>query len=151
MHLRYDLNERHRGKDSTMDRVELTAGIFRAYDIRGVVGKTLDHGVATQVGRVLGTLALEKNAGPVVVARDGRLSGPALVEGMIKGITESGCDVLDIGAVPTGVLYFAAHEMAAGSGVMITGATTRRITTVSRSWSPGTLCSATRSALFTSA
>ncbi|HLF29728.1 MAG TPA: phosphomannomutase/phosphoglucomutase [Xanthomonadales bacterium] len=121
MHLRYDLKQRHREKGGTMEKAELTAGIFRAYDIRGVVGKTLDAGVATQVGRVLGTLALEKNAGPVVVARDGRLSGPALVEGMIKGIIESGCDVLDIGAVPTGVLYFAAHEFAAGSGVVITG------------------------------
>jgi len=121
MRLRYDIQERHRDKSSEMNAVELTSAIFRAYDIRGVVGKTLDAGVARQVGQVLGTLALEKNAGPIVVARDGRLSGPALVEGMIEGITSSGCSVLDIGAVPTGVLYFAAHEFAAGSGVVITG------------------------------
>ncbi len=121
MHLRYDIEQRHREKATDASPVALTSGIFRAYDIRGVVGETLDAGVASQVGRVLGTLALEKNAAPVVVARDGRLSGPALVEGMIDGITASGCDVLDIGAVPTGVLYFAAHELAAGSGVMITG------------------------------
>ncbi len=121
MRLRYDIRQRHGEKTSEMNPVELTAGIFRAYDIRGVIGETLDAGVAVQVGRVLGTLALEKNAGPMVVARDGRLSGPALVAGMIEGITSSGCDVLDIGAVPTGVLYFAAHELAAGSGIMITG------------------------------
>lgn len=121
MRLRYDIQQRHSEKPSGMNPVALTAEIFRAYDIRGVIGKTLDAGVAVQVGRVLGTLALEKNAGPVVVARDGRLSGPALVAGMIEGITSSGCDVLDIGAVPTGVLYFAAHELAAGSGIMITG------------------------------
>ena len=121
MRLRYDIQERHKAKASDMHQVDLTAEIFRAYDIRGIIGKTLDAGVAIQVGRVLGTLALEKNAGPMVVARDGRLSGPELVEGMIKGIAASGCDVLDIGAVPTGVLYFAAHELAKGSGVMITG------------------------------
>ncbi len=121
MRLRYDIKQRHRTKAMDTEPVELTAEIFRAYDIRGIVGKTLDAGVAAQVGQVLGTLALEKNAGPVVVARDGRLSGPGLVDGMIEGITASGCDVLDIGAVPTGVLYYAAHEMAAGSGVMITG------------------------------
>jgi phosphomannomutase/phosphoglucomutase len=101
--------------------VELRPEIFRAYDIRGVINRTLDSGVATQVGTAVGTLALEKDAGPVVVARDGRLSGPYLMHGMIEGILSTGCDVLDIGAVPTGVLYFAAHEIAAGSGVMITG------------------------------
>ena len=121
MRLRYDIQERHKPKAGEMQQVELTIEIFRAYDMRGIIGKTLDAGVATKVGRVLGTLALEKNAGPMVVARDGRLSGPELVAGMIEGITASGCDVLDIGAVPTGVLYFAAHELAKGSGVMITG------------------------------
>lgn len=121
MRLRYDISDRARMKTADAAPVDLTAGIFRAYDIRGIVGKTLDGGVAEQVGRVLGTLALEKQAGPVVVARDGRLSGPELVAGMVQGITSSGCDVLDIGAVPTGVLYFAAHELAAGTGVVITG------------------------------
>jgi phosphomannomutase/phosphoglucomutase len=86
-----------------------------------VIDKTLDSTVARSVGQAVGTVALEKDAGPVVVARDGRLSGPYLMEGMIEGILSTGCDVLDIGAVPTGVLYYAAHEMAAGSGVMITG------------------------------
>ena len=121
MHLHYDIAERRRMRESRHQPVELTPGIFRAYDIRGVIDKTLDSGVARSVGQAVGTLALERDAAPVVVARDGRLSGPYLMEGMIEGIRAAGCDVLDIGAVPTGVLYFAAHEMAAGSGVMITG------------------------------
>jgi phosphomannomutase/phosphoglucomutase len=121
MKLHYDIAEKRRLKESKHKPVELKAEIFRAYDIRGVIDKTLDSGVARSVGQAVGTLALEKGASPVVVARDGRLSGPYLMEGMIEGILAAGCDVLDIGAVPTGVLYYAAHELAAGSGVMITG------------------------------
>jgi phosphomannomutase/phosphoglucomutase len=121
MRLQYNLKEKHKLKEATHSPVELTPEIFRAYDIRGVIDKTLDSGVARGVGQAVGTLALQDNVGPVVVARDGRLSGPYLMEGMIEGILASGCDVLDIGAVPTGVLYYAAHEMGAGSGVMITG------------------------------
>ena len=121
MRLRYDIAERRQAKEAAHQPIELSAGIFRAYDIRGVIGKTLDAGVARMVGQALGTVVLTKNAGPVVVARDGRLSGPYLQDAMIEGIASTGCDVLDIGAVPTGVLYYAAHELAAGSGVMITG------------------------------
>jgi len=120
MRLRYDIADRAQNRGGN-GAVELKSEIFRAYDIRGVVGKTLDAGVASMVGQVLGSMALEKNAGPVVVARDGRLSGPDLVRGMIEGITSTGCDVLDIGMVPTGVLYYASFEHAKGTGVMITG------------------------------
>jgi phosphomannomutase/phosphoglucomutase len=119
--LKYNIPEKRKLKEAEHQPVELTREIFRAYDIRGVIDKTLDSGVARSVGQAIGTLALEADAGPVVVARDGRLSGPYLMQGMIEGILSTGCDVLDIGAVPTGVLYFAAHEIAAGSGVMITG------------------------------
>ncbi len=108
-------------KKHALPPVELVESIFRAYDIRGIVGETLDAEVAYQVGQVVGSLALEQDAGPVVVARDGRDSGPDLVEGMIAGIASAGCDVIDIGAVPTGVLYFAAYELGDGTGVMITG------------------------------
>jgi phosphomannomutase/phosphoglucomutase len=121
LRLKYNIPERHRMQESEHAPVELLPGIFRAYDIRGIIDQTLDSGVARKVGQAIGTVALEQEAGPVVVARDGRLSGPYLMQGMIKGILSTGCDVLDIGAVPTGVLYFAAHELAAGSGVMITG------------------------------
>jgi phosphomannomutase len=121
LRLKYNIPEQHRMQESEHAPVELLPGIFRAYDIRGIIDQTLDSGVARKVGQAIGTVALEQEAGPVVVARDGRLSGPYLMQGMIKGILSTGCDVLDIGAVPTGVLYFAAHELAAGSGVMITG------------------------------
>lgn len=121
LRLKYNIPQRRRLQESEHSPVELQPEIFRAYDIRGVINQTLDSGVARSVGQAVGTLALEKKAGPVVVARDGRLSGPYLMEGMIDGILSTGCDVLDIGAVPTGVLYFAAHELAAGSGVVITG------------------------------
>ncbi len=121
MRLRYDIAERRRRKEPKHKPVELTPGIFKAYDIRGVLDKTLDASVAKRVGQAVGTVTLERDAGPVVVARDGRISGPYLQEGMIEGILSTGCDVLDIGAVPTGVLYYAAHELAAGTGVVITG------------------------------
>jgi len=121
MRLRYDIAERRKEKEAAHQPIGLSADIFRAYDIRGVIGKTLDAGIARLVGQAVGTVVLNKDAGPAVVARDGRLSGPYLHEAMIEGISSTGCDVLDIGAVPTGVLYYAAHELAAGSGVMITG------------------------------
>jgi phosphomannomutase/phosphoglucomutase len=105
----------------TQPPVELVESIFRAYDIRGVVGETLDAEVAYQVGQVVGSITLEQDAGPVIVARDGRDSGVDLIEGMIGGISSTGSDVVDIGAVPTGVLYYAAYELGNGTGVMITG------------------------------
>ena len=121
MHLHYDIAERYRQREAAHDPVPLTPEIFRAYDIRGVIDKTLDSGIARQIGQAVGSLALERDAGPVVVARDGRLSGPYLMEGVIEGVTSTGCDVLDIGAVPTGVMYYAALDQAAGSGIVITG------------------------------
>ena len=121
MHLHYDITEKRKLKEAEHPPVELTPGIFRAYDIRGVIDNTLDSGIARSIGQAVGTAVLKRDAGPVVVARDGRLSGPYLMEGLIDGILSTGCDVMDIGAVPTGVLYYAAHEMGAGSGVMITG------------------------------
>ncbi len=101
--------------------VELQESIFRAYDIRGIVGDTLDADIARRIGQVVGSLTLEQDAAPVIVARDGRGSGPGLVEGLIEGIASTGCDVVDIGAVPTGVLYFSAYELGKGTGVMVTG------------------------------
>jgi phosphomannomutase/phosphoglucomutase len=101
--------------------VELVESIFRAYDIRGVVGETLDAEVARQIGQVVGSMTMDQEAGPVIVARDGRDSGPDLVAGMIEGIASTGCDVVDIGSVPTGVLYFSAYELGSATGVMVTG------------------------------
>ncbi len=101
--------------------VELQQSIFKAYDIRGIVGETLDADIARRIGQVVGSLTLEQDAAPVIVARDGRLSGLDLIEGLMKGIASTGCDVVDIGGVPTGVLYFAAYELGSGTGVMVTG------------------------------
>jgi phosphomannomutase/phosphoglucomutase len=95
--------------------------IFRAYDIRGVVGAALTPEVAEQIGLAVGSEVRARNLSDVVVARDGRLSGPDLVRGLIKGLRATGCDVIDVGAVPTPLLYFATHEIGTGSGVMVTG------------------------------
>lgn len=119
--LHYELEQRQRHRQVKASPVELSSEIFRAYDIRGVVGKSLDQGVARQVGQAVGSLALEREATPVVVGRDGRHSGPDLVDGMVEGLQAAGCEVIDVGAVPTGALYFASYELGSGSGVMVTG------------------------------
>lgn len=95
--------------------------IFRAYDIRGVVGSTLTAGTAMLIGQAVGSVVREKGLREVVVARDGRLSGPELAEAVARGLRNAGCDVIDIGAVPTPVLYFATHQLRTGSGIMVTG------------------------------
>ncbi|TWI13635.1 phosphomannomutase/phosphoglucomutase [Aerolutibacter ruishenii] len=96
-------------------------GIFRAYDIRGVVGTTLDVGVATQVGQAIGTVMHEKGLVEIVVGRDGRLSGPDLAGGLIDGLRKAGCNVIDIGMAPTPLVYFGAYFLRAGSCVSVTG------------------------------
>ncbi|MDQ8038273.1 MAG: phosphomannomutase/phosphoglucomutase [Pedobacter sp.] len=95
--------------------------IFRAYDVRGVVGDGLSREVAVALGRAIGSEATARGEQVVVVGRDGRQSGPELSAGLMEGIRASGCDVIDVGMVPTPVLYFAAKTIATGSGVMVTG------------------------------
>ncbi len=112
---------RRLGDKRETNPLELNSEIFRAYDIRGIVGKTLDVNVARQIGQAVGSLTMDSLAGPVVVGRDGRDSGPDLVDGLVEGILSTGCDVIDVGAVPTGVLYFACYELGRGTGVMVTG------------------------------
>jgi phosphomannomutase/phosphoglucomutase len=101
--------------------VAVDRSIFRAYDIRGVLGKTLTAGVARQIGRAIGSEAQQRGLKEIVVGRDGRLSGPELSAALIEGLRATGCNVIDIGAVPTPVLYFATYHLNAGSGVMVTG------------------------------
>ncbi|MBS1190122.1 MAG: phosphomannomutase/phosphoglucomutase [Rhodocyclaceae bacterium] len=95
--------------------------IFKAYDIRGIVGKTLTADVVRQVGQALGSLAAEKGQTAIAVGRDGRLSGPELAGALAEGICAAGIDVVDIGCVPTPVTYFAAHELGCDSCVSVTG------------------------------
>ena len=98
-----------------------SAEIFRAYDIRGVVSTQLTPDVVRQVGQAFGSECLQRGMTKAVVARDGRVSGPELVAALTDGITSTGIDVIDIGMVPTPVLYFATHHLETGTGVMVTG------------------------------
>ncbi|WP_420827017.1 phosphomannomutase/phosphoglucomutase [Aquipseudomonas campi] len=100
---------------------KLPASIFRAYDIRGVVGDTLTSEAAYWIGRAIGSESLAKGEPCVAVGRDGRLSGPELVQQLIQGLLDCGCQVTDIGMVPTPVLYFATNVLEGKSGVMLTG------------------------------
>ncbi|HFD80602.1 MAG TPA: phosphomannomutase/phosphoglucomutase [Gammaproteobacteria bacterium] len=108
---------------SRVDVTEEKVGreIFRAYDIRGIVGQTLTTDVAYEIGRAIGSEAYFRGEQTVVVGRDGRLSSPELSEALIRGLKATGRDVKDIGQVPTPVLYFAAQYLDASSGVMVTG------------------------------
>ncbi len=95
--------------------------IFREYDIRGVVGSTLNSAIVREIGRAIGSEAFERGEQRIVVARDGRLSGPELINALKQGLMESGRDVIDVGEVPTPLLYFATNYLDANSGVMLTG------------------------------
>ncbi len=95
--------------------------IFKAYDIRGIVGKTLTVESVRLIGRAIGSEARERKVKTVVVGRDGRLSGPELSGALMEGLCAAGVDVVDIGMVPTPLGYFAAHHLKTGSAVMVTG------------------------------
>jgi phosphomannomutase/phosphoglucomutase len=95
--------------------------IFKAYDIRGVVGVTLTPPIVRAIGHALGTLAQERGRDTIVVGRDGRLSGPELGAALADGIRASGAHVIDIGMVATPMTYFAAHELGTQCSVMVTG------------------------------
>jgi len=95
--------------------------IFRTYDIRGVVGRTLTRDIVFLIGKSLGTIAQERGAPTFAIGRDGRLSGPELANALMEGIVATGANVIDVGMVPTPVVYFAAHHLDCGSCVAITG------------------------------
>ena len=99
----------------------LAAEIFKAYDIRGVVGKTLTPPVVKLIGQALGSLAREKGRDALVVGRDGRLSGPELAAAVADGIRAAGANVIDVGMVTTPMSYFAANHLDTQSSVMVTG------------------------------
>ena len=104
--------------------MKVTASSFKAYDIRGVVGETIDDAFAEHLGRAFGTEARHAGERAVAVGRDGRLSGPALAAALIRGLVSTGLDVVDLGPVTTPMLYYVAAtrgKHGCHSGIQVTG------------------------------
>ena len=101
--------------------VGVDRSIFRAYDIRGVLGKTLNADVARLIGRAIGSEMMARGLKEIAIGRDGRLSGPELSDALIDGLRSAGADVTDIGAAATPLTYFATYFLNIGSGVSVTG------------------------------
>ncbi len=97
------------------------AEIFKAYDIRGIVGKTLTAESVRAIGRAIGSEARARNQTAIAIGRDGRLSGPELAQALAQGICAAGVNVVDIGMVPTPLSYFAAFQLGTGSAISVTG------------------------------
>lgn len=104
-----------------MPTIKLPPEIFKAYDIRGIVGKTLTAGIVRAIGHGLGSLALTAGRDTIVIGRDGRLSGPTLAGALGEGIRAAGAHVVDVGMVATPMTYFAAHHLGTQCSVMVTG------------------------------
>ena len=95
--------------------------IFKAYDIRGIVGKTLTPEIVEAIGHAIGSEAVARKQTDIVIGRDGRLSGPDLAAALARGIRKSGINVIDLGMVATPMTYFAAYQLKTNSAVMVTG------------------------------
>jgi len=95
--------------------------IFKAYDIRGIVGKTFTAEIVEAIGHAIGSEAVARKQHSIVIGRDGRLSGPELAQALARGIQKSGINVIDVGMVATPMTYFAAYELKTNSAVMVTG------------------------------
>lgn len=100
--------------------MQVSPSIFKAYDVRGIVPATLNEAVAEGLGRAFGTAALAEGERVVAVGRDGRLSGPALSQALMRGLASTGIEVIDVGMVTTPMLYFAASTLCR-SGIQVTG------------------------------
>ncbi len=99
----------------------LSRTIFKAYDIRGIIGSTLDASVAHRIGQAFGRAALAKGEQTVVIGRDGRLSGPELTAALAAGLQAAGANVIDLGVVATPMVYYGTNVLGAASGIMVTG------------------------------
>ncbi len=99
----------------------ISPSIFKAYDIRGVVDDTLTVDAVRAIGLALGVAARKAGTRETVIGRDGRLSGPTLVAALSDGFRAAGVNVIDIGMVPTPVVYYATYELGTGTGVAVTG------------------------------
>lgn len=108
-------------EEVALPKVEVSPAIFRAYDIRGIVGDTLTPDVVEVIGQAIGSEAISRGVDSLCIGYDGRHSSPELADALARGVMATGCNVIRIGAVPTPVLYFATHELDTGSGVMVTG------------------------------
>lgn len=103
------------------DTMEISQSIFKAYDIRGIVGRTLDAGIARLIGGAFGSAVRARGERSVVIGRDGRLSGPELSSALAEGLQSAGIDVIDLGVVATPMVYFGTQVLDARSGIMVTG------------------------------
>ena len=105
--------------------MQLSPSIFKAYDIRGIIDETLDPSIAKLIGQAFGTEMRELGETEIVIGRDGRLSGPSLIEALTEGLLSTGINVIDLGMVATPMVYFGANQVLDGkkpkSGIMITG------------------------------
>ena len=99
----------------------VSKSIFKAYDIRGIVNEDLTIETVVLIGKAIGSESIERGERGIVVGRDGRTSGPDLMNALVEGIKSTGCHVVKIGMIPTPVLYYATYSKGASSGVMITG------------------------------
>ncbi len=102
-------------------QAEVQAEIFRGCDIRGMVGEVLDAGVMEQIGRAVGSEARDRGERKIILGHDNRSDSAALAEAFGRGLAATGCDVVDVGRVPTPVVWFAAHYMGSGSAAVVTG------------------------------
>jgi phosphomannomutase / phosphoglucomutase len=105
--------------------MQVPASIFKAYDIRGIINETLNPQIAHAIGQAFGSQMRDLGETDVVIGRDGRLSGPELIEALTKGLLSTGINVIDLGMVATPMVYFAANQTLGSiqpkSGIMITG------------------------------
>jgi phosphomannomutase / phosphoglucomutase len=101
--------------------VQVPKEIFKAYDIRGIVGKTLTPVIVEAIGQALGAEALARKKTTICIGYDGRLSGPELAGALSRGIRKAGVNVIQLGMVATPMVYFAAYELGTACGVMVTG------------------------------
>jgi len=102
-------------------KVEVSKDIFRAYDIRGTVGQDISPEVAEQVGLALGSELQIRGENKIIVGWDGRLSSPEFADALQRGLLATGTDVINIGSVTTGTLYYACHELDTSNGIIVTG------------------------------
>lgn len=105
--------------------MQVSPSIFKAYDIRGIIDETLDPSIAQLIGQAFGTEMHELGETDIVIGRDGRLSGPGLIEALTEGLLSTGINVIDLGMVATPMVYFAVNHTINGkhpkSGIMTTG------------------------------